>query len=33
LRMCAEISVFAIDDGTVHVGLRLTLVAATDSFL
>jgi hypothetical protein len=31
LRICAEISVFEIDDGTVQVGLRLTLVISAVS--
>src|ERR1700694_4141165 len=30
-RICAEISVFEIDDGTVHAGLRLTLVISAVS--
>jgi len=30
-RICAEISVFAIDGGTVQVGLRLTLVISAVS--
>ena len=31
MRICAEISVFAIDDGTVQVGLRTTLVISAVS--